>query len=214
MGGLCLQIGGFAEYLCCDAIQAIPLSDQIGDAEAASLVTAYATAHHALKQRAGLQAGETLLVTGASGGTGLAAIQIGRLMGARVIAAASSEHKLEAAAAAGADELINYDVDDLKSSVKKLTDGAGVDVVYEVVGGDIFDACSRCMAWNGRLLVVGFAGGTIPRFPVNLALVKGFAVVGVFWGSFTTRQNTDYQQNMRELLQWLESGKIRVIVIH
>ena len=186
--------------------------NEISDDEAAGLVTAHATAHHGLKQRANIQPGETLLVTGAAGGTGLAAVQIGKLMGAKVIAVCSTQEKLDMAKANGADILINYSEVDLKTAIKEVTNGKGVDVVYECVGGDTFHACSRSMAWNGRLLVVGFAGGTIPEFPVNLSLVKGYSVVGVFWGSFTQHQPQDFAQNMRELLTWYVQGKVKVVV--
>jgi NADPH:quinone reductase len=208
---LCM-LGGYAEKVVCPATHVMPLPDAIPDEEAAALVTAHATAHHALKQRAQLQAGETLLVTGAAGGTGLAAVQIGKLMGAKVIAVCSTQEKLDMAKANGADILINYTTTDLKTAIKDATDGKGVDVVYECVGGDTFHACSRSMAWNGRLLVVGFAGGTIPEFPVNLSLVKGFSVVGVFWGSFTQHQPKDFAANMQELLTWYVQGKVKVVV--
>jgi NADPH2:quinone reductase len=176
------------------------------------LVTAHATAHHGLKQRAQIKPGETLLVTGAAGGTGLAAVQIGKEMGATVIAVCSTQEKLDVAKANGADILINYTQTDLKTAIKEVTAGKGVDVVYECVGGDAFNACSRSMAWNGRLLVVGFASGTIPDFPVNLALVKGYSVMGVFWGSFTQHQPKDFAANMHELLNWYVQGKVKVVV--
>ncbi|MBB6522150.1 NADPH:quinone oxidoreductase family protein [Pseudoteredinibacter isoporae] len=205
-------VGGYAEKALCPATHLIPIPDGISDAEAAGLTTAHATAHHALKQRANIQPGETLLVTGAAGGTGLAAVQIGKAMGATVIAACSSEEKLQLAKENGADILINYKENDLKTELKAINDGKGIDVVYDTVGGDAFDACSRCMAWNGRLLIIGFASGEIPKFPVNLALVKGYSVVGVFWGSFTAHQPKDFADNMRELLGWYLQGKVKVVV--
>ena len=208
---LCM-LGGYAQKVACPATHVIPIPDAIPDDEAAALVTAHATAHHALKQRAQIKPGETLLVTGAAGGTGLAAVQIGKLMGAKVIAVCSTQEKLDVAKANGADILINYTDSDLKTAIKEATNGKGVDVVYECVGGDAFHACSRSMAWNGRLLVVGFAGGTIPELPVNLCLVKGYSVVGVFWGSFTQHQPKDFAANMQELLTWYVQGKVRVIV--
>ncbi|GAC25675.1 MAG: NADPH:quinone oxidoreductase [Alteromonadaceae bacterium] len=208
---LCM-LGGYAEKVACAATHVMPLPDEISFDEAAGLVTAHATAHHGLKQRANIQPGETLLVTGAAGGTGLAAVQIGKQMGAKVIAVCSTQEKLDMAKANGADILINYSEVDLKSAIKDVTNGKGVDVVYECVGGDTFHACSRSMAWNGRLLVVGFAGGTIPEFPVNLSLVKGYSVVGVFWGSFTQHQPQDFAQNMKELLTWYVQGKVKVVV--
>jgi NADPH2:quinone reductase len=204
--------GGYAEKVACPATHVLPLPDAIPDEEAAALVTAHATAHHALKQRAQIKPGETLLVTGAAGGTGLAAVQIGKEMGAKVIAVCSTQEKLDMAKANGADILINYTETDLKTAIKEVTGGKGVDVVYECVGGDTFHACSRSMAWNGRLLVIGFAGGEIPQFPVNLSLVKGYSVVGVFWGSFTQHQPQDFAENMQELLSWYVQGKVKVIV--
>lgn len=206
------MLNGYAEKIALDASVVMPLPDSIPDDEAAGLITAHATAHHALKQRANLQAGEILVVTGAAGGTGLAAVQIGKAMGATVVAVCSTQEKLDIAKANGADVLINYAEADLKTELKKLNDGKGVDVVYDVVGGDAFDACSRAMAWNGRLLVVGFASGTIPNFPVNLALVKGYAVLGVFWGSFTMHEPKAFMQNMLELMDWYVGGKVKVIV--
>lgn len=208
---LCM-LGGYAEKVACPATHVLPIPDAIPDEEAAALVTAHATAHHALKQRAQIQPGETLVVTGAAGGTGLAAVQIGKIMGAKVIAVCSTQEKLDVAKANGADVLINYTEVDLKTALKDATEGKGADVVYECVGGDTFHACSRSMAWNGRLLVVGFAGGTIPEFPVNLALVKGFSVMGVFWGSFTAHQPQDFAANMQELLTWYVQGKVKVVV--
>ncbi|WP_133469107.1 NADPH:quinone oxidoreductase family protein [Paraglaciecola marina] len=208
---LCM-LGGYAEKVACPATHVLPIPDEIPDEEAAALVTAHATAHHGLKQRAQIKPGETLLVTGAAGGTGLAAVQIGKEMGAKVIAVCSTQEKLDIAKANGADILINYTNTDLKTAIKDVTNGKGVDVVYECVGGDTFHACSRSMAWNGRLLVVGFAGGTIPELPVNLSLVKGYSVVGVFWGSFTQHQPQDFAANMQELLTWYVQGKVKVVV--
>ncbi|MEW9796607.1 NADPH:quinone oxidoreductase family protein [Alteromonas sp. CYL-A6] len=206
------NLGGYAEKVCVPAMQVMPLPDPIPTQEAAALVTAHATAHHALKQRAQIQPGETLVVTGAAGGTGLAAVQIGKALGARVIAVCSTEEKLALAKANGADVLINYKEHDLKETLKDVTDGKGADVVYECVGGDTFHACSRSMAWGGRLLVVGFASGDIPKFPVNLALVKGYSLVGVFWGVFTQKQPKVFAQNMQELLSWYVEGKVKVVV--
>lgn len=207
-----VTLGGYAEKALIPAMQVMPLPDAIPSDEAAALVTAHATAHHALKQRANLQPGETLVVTGAAGGTGLAAVQIGKIMGAKVIAVCSTQEKLDLAQANGADILINYTERDLKDALKEATDGKGADVVYECVGGDTFHACSRSMAWEGRLLVIGFAGGDIPKFPVNLSLVKGYSVVGVFWGSFTQHDPKTFQANMQELLQWYVEGKVKVVV--
>jgi len=179
---------------------------------AAAFSMTYGTSMHALKQRAQLQPGETLLVLGASGGVGLAAVEIGKAMGARVIAAASSAEKLAVAKAFGADELINYGQDNLKDEIKRLTDGNGVDVIYDPVGGDLFDQAIRSIAWNGRLLVVGFASGRIPELPVNLALLKGASVVGVFWGSFAQRQPQDNAANFQQLFSWYAEGKLKPLV--
>jgi NADPH2:quinone reductase len=179
---------------------------------AAAFSMTYGTSMHALKQRANLQPGETLLVLGASGGVGLAAVEIGKAMGARVIAAASSADKLAVAKAAGADELINYSEASLKDEVKRLTDGNGADVIYDPVGGDLFDQAIRAIAWNGRLLVVGFASGRIPELPVNLALLKGAAVVGVFWGAFAQRQPQDNAANFQQLFGWYAEGKLKPLV--
>ena len=206
------MVGGYAEKVAINSRMVLPLPDFISFEQGAGLITAHATAHHALKQRANLKKGETLLVTGASGGTGLAAIQIGKAMGAKVIALCSSEEKLAAAKEQGADELLLSTDPELKNRIKAVTDNKGVDVAYEVVGGEVFDQVSRAMAWNGRLLVVGFASGSIPEFPVNLALVKGFSVIGVFWGSFAQKEPANFMLNMQELLAWYKQGAIQVVI--
>ena len=202
-----MQLGAFAEKVAVDEAAAMPLPDGFDAGIACALVCGYGTAHHALKQRADLKPGETLLVLGAAGATGLAAIQIGKTMGARVIAVASSAEKQALARAEGADEAIGYD--DLRGDIKRLTDGAGVDVAFDPVGGEAFDALARSMAWNGRLLVIGFASGTIPKLPVNLALVKGYSLVGVFWGAFTRKEPAVFADNMRELMGWAVDGSVR-----
>jgi len=204
------MLGGYAEKIAVDAAQAFVMPDAMDGADACAMMVAYGTSHHALKQRANLQAGEVLVVFGAAGATGIAAVQIGKIMGARVIAVASSEEKRKLALDSGADEAIGYD--NLKDDIKKLTDGKGADVVYDVVGGDAFDAATRFMARNGRLLVIGFASGDIPKFPVNLALVKEYAVVGVFWGNFTMYKPADYAANMKELFDWYAQGKITPLI--
>ncbi|MAP18187.1 MAG: NADPH:quinone oxidoreductase [Aurantimonas sp.] len=202
-----MQLGAFAEKVAVDEAAAMPLPDGFDAGIACALVCGYGTAHHALKQRADLKPGETLLVLGAAGATGLAAIQIGKTMGARVIAVASSAEKQALAKAEGADEAIGYE--DLRGDIKRLTDGAGVDVAFDPVGGEAFDALARSMAWNGRLLVIGFASGTIPKLPVNLALVKGYSLVGVFWGAFTRKEPEVFAENMRELMGWAVDGSVR-----
>jgi NADPH:quinone reductase len=205
-----LQMGGFAEQAVLSANQLIPLPDSVPFVDAANLLCAHGTAHHGLKQRAKLQPDENLVVLGAAGGTGLGAVQIGKAMGARVIAVCSTEEKLETARQSGADVLINASESDLKAAINDATDGKGADVVYDVVGGDAFTACSRAMARNGRLLIVGFASGDIPQFPVNLALVKEYAVIGVFWGSWATHEPAAFAENVAELFAWYDQGKVSV----
>lgn len=204
--------GSFAEQVAVPGYNVMPIPKGIDFNSAAAFGMTYGTSMHALKQRANLQPGETLLVLGASGGVGLAAVEIGKAMGARVIAAASSDEKLEVAKAAGADLLINYSTSSLKEKVKELTGGQGADVIYDPVGGDLFDEAIRSIAWNGRLLVVGFASGHIPELPVNLALLKGAAVVGVFWGSFAQRQPQDNLANFQQLFAWHAEGKLNPLV--
>ncbi|AYF89530.1 NADPH:quinone oxidoreductase family protein [Pseudomonas sp. JS3066] len=204
--------GSFAEQVAVPSYNVMPIPKGIDFNSAAAFGMTYGTSMHALKQRANLQPGETLLVLGASGGVGLAAVEIGKAMGARVIAAASSAEKLAVAKAAGADALINYSEESLKDRVKELTGGQGADVIYDPVGGDLFDAAVRSINWNGRLLVVGFASGRIPELPVNLALLKGASVVGVFWGSFAQRQPQDNLANFQQLFAWYAEGKLKPLV--
>ena len=200
--------GGFAEELAVDANRLIKMSDKMEFEKASAFILTYGTSYHALKDRANIQPGETLLVLGASGGVGLAAIQIGKAMGARVIAAASTKEKLDVCAANGADELINYSSEDLRARVKEITQGAGVDVIYDPVGGPLSEKALRDMSWRGRFLVVGFAVGEIPKVPLNLALLKGCSIVGVFWGDFTRREPALNDANNRELMRLFEAGKI------
>lgn len=202
-------VGGFAEAVCVPASQAVTLPEQIGDEVAAAFTLTYATAHHALIERAQLKSRETLLVLGAGGGVGLAAVQIGRLIGARVIAAASTDEKLAAAHRAGADDLINYSALDLRESVKTITAGKGADVIFDPVGGAYTEAALRAIAWRGRLLVVGFANGEIPRIPANLLLIKGAAAVGVFWGDFAKREPAANRMLMSSLFGWLAQGRVQ-----
>lgn len=204
------MLGGYAERVKANENNVIQVYDGIDAGKVAALLCGYGTAMHALKQRAGLKAGEWLAVTGAAGLTGLAAVEIGKAMGARVVAIASSEEKRRLALAHGADAAIGYD--NLKDALREATGGEGADVCFEVVGGDVFDACSRAMAWGGRLLVIGFAGGQIPKFPVNLALVKSFSVVGVFWGAFTQRQPGEQAENFTQLVEWHVDGKLKPVV--
>ncbi len=200
--------GGFAEKVAVDADRVFPIPQSLSAEVAATTLYTYGTSYHALKDRAQLQAGETLLVLGAAGGVGLAAVELGTLMGARVIAAASTEEKLALCREKGAVETINYETEDLKTRIKELTGGRGVDVVYDPVGGKFSEAALRGMAWKGRYLVVGFANGEIPQLPMNLPLLKGCSVVGVFWGQFAKLEPKASFQNTRQLLAWIEEGTI------
>lgn len=201
--------GGFAQEALVDAARLIPMPPGVDFPVAASFLLTYATSYHALKDRAQLQPGETLLVLGAAGGVGLAAIEIGKQLGARVLAAASSDEKLETCRQHGADETINYTGEDLRERIKQFTAGKGVDVVYDPVGGEYSEPALRSIAWKGRFLVVGFAAGNIPRIPLNLALLKGCSIVGVFWGAFTEREPQRSAQNLSELLALLSQGKLK-----
>jgi len=204
--------GGFAEEVLAEAAQLIPIPKGMDFTTASAFVLTYGTSHYALKDRAQLKPGETLLVLGAAGGVGLAAVEIGKVMGARVIAAASSDEKLEVCKQHGADEGINYTTEDLRERVKELTQGNGVDVVYDPVGGNYSEAALRSMAWGGRFLVIGFTAGEIPRIPLNLTLLKGCSIVGVFWGSFTARDPKRNQEHLQELLTWFVTGKIKPLI--
>lgn len=201
--------GGYAEEVVAEAGRLIPMPDDMDFPVAAAFTLTYGTSHHALKDRAKLQPGETLLVLGAAGGVGLAAVELGKAMGARVIAAASSEEKLALCRAHGADDTIDYSREDLRERIKQLTDGRGVDVVYDPVGGDFSEPALRGMAWNGRFLVVGFAAGRIPSLPLNLPLLKGCAIVGVFWGAFTRNEPQRNAANLAELMQWIGDGRLK-----
>ncbi|MBM3396411.1 MAG: NADPH:quinone oxidoreductase family protein [Betaproteobacteria bacterium] len=201
--------GGFAQEMLVDAARIIPMPDAMDFVPASAFVLTYGTSYHALKDRAQLQAGETLLVLGASGGVGLAAVQLGKAMGARVIAAASSDDKLAVCRQSGADETVNYVKEDLRARIKSITGGRGVDVVYDPVGGAYSELALRDMAWNGRFLVVGFAAGDIPKIPLNLALLKGCSIVGVFWGAFTRHEAARNQRNNEELMALYLAGKVK-----
>ena len=201
--------GGFAEEVVVDAVKLIPMPPGLDFVVASAFVLTYATSYHALKDRAQLQPGETLLVLGAAGGVGLAAIEIGMQLGATVIAAASSDAKLETCRQHGASETINYATQDLRERIKQISGGKGVDVIFDPVGGEFAEPALRSIAWKGRYLVIGFAAGDIPRIPLNLTLLKGCAIVGVFWGAFTEREPGHSAENMRELLTWLAESKLR-----
>lgn len=205
-------IGGMAEQVLVapSAVRKIP--DNMDFKTAAGFAMVYTTSYHALKQRGQLKAGETLLVLGASGGVGMAAVELGKLMGARVIAAASSDEKLDFVKQADPDELLNYGDGELKEKVKALTDAKGADVIYDPVGGDLFDQSTRCINWNGRILVVGFTSGRIPEYKANLALLKGASMVGVFLGRFRKEEPKLYEENFAELLDFYRNGRLRPIV--
>jgi NADPH2:quinone reductase len=207
---MCMTLsGGFAEQTICKAEDLIARPSFMPSTVAAGFTMTYGTSMHALKQRARLQPGETLLVLGAGGGVGLAAVEIGKQMNATVIAAASSAEKLKAAEDAGADHLIDYSQQDLRSALKDIVGKKGVDVVYDPVGGDMFEAALRSTAWGGRVLVVGFASGEIPKVPVNLALLKGCSIVGVFWGAFRLNYTEEDNENFKELFAWYDQGKLK-----
>ena len=204
--------GCFAERIVVPAASLRAKPTQLSYAQASGISTTYGTSYYALKQRAQLQPGETLLVLGAAGGVGLAAVELGKAMGARVIAAASSQTKLDIAAQAGADELIDYSDGELKEKVKALTEGRGADVIYDPVGGDFFEQCLRCINWYGRVLVVGFVGGDIPRVPTNLILLKSCQVVGVFYGAWSAKAGKEAKANFAEILEMCETGKLKPLV--
>lgn len=205
-------LGGFAEYACAPARLVAQIPENVTDEAAAAFTLTYATSQHALVNRAQIAPGECLLVLGAGGGVGLAAIELGKIAGARVIAAASSEEKLQAAAERGADAVFNYTTTDLREAIMSMTHGRGVDVVYDPVGGDNTEIGVRCLAWRGRLLVVGFAQGEIPKLPINLLLLKEASAMGVFWGEFARRDPAANQAMLRELFGWLAHGRLKPLV--
>ena len=201
--------GAFAEIVKASEKKIIPLNDNVDFETASILPMVYGTSAHALIQRGKLKKGETLLVHGAAGGVGLAAVEIGKAMGARVIATASTDEKCQVAREHGADETINYSNGQFKEIVKSMTDGKGADVIYDPVGGDVFDQSLRCIAWEGRLLVVGFTSGRIPSAPANLALLKSCDIVGVFWGAFVERTPHINLENFEKLYKWIDEGFIK-----
>jgi NADPH2:quinone reductase len=208
--------GAFAEKWLVPGAMVLPLPEGLSFEQAAGFTMTYGTSYYALKQRAGLQPGETLLVLGAAGGVGSAAVELGKAMGATVIAAASTPEKLDFASSLGADHTIDYTASDLRESVKEFTAGRGVDVVYDPVGGPISEPALRSIAWDGRLLVVGFAAGDIPSIPLNLPLLKSASIVGVFWGAWMRRGSPATAENVRELYQMAATGRIepRISAIH
>ena len=200
--------GAMAEQFLVPANNVFSLPDTVSMSKGAALSMAYGTSYYALVDRARLKTGETLMITGASGGVGSAAIQLGKALGARVIAAVSSDQKASVAQSLGADETINYSVESLKERTKELTEGEGADVIYDSVGGDTFLECLRCINWEGRILVVGFASGDIPKAPMNLPLLKGSSIVGVFWGAFAGRSPERNRANFAQIFEWVEDGTI------
>lgn len=200
--------GGFAQNVKVQADRVFAIPQQMDFITAASTLYTFGTAYHALKDRADIKPGETLLVLGAAGGVGLAAVALGKVMGARVIAAASTTEKLETCKAHGAEQVINYETENLKDRIKELTEDKGVDVILDVVGGKYAEPALRGMAWKGRYLVVGFAAGEIPKLPFNLALLKGCSVMGVFWGRFSSEEPQKNQQNIMELVIMIQKGQI------
>jgi NADPH2:quinone reductase len=200
--------GGAREKVVVAAASLVPVPDAVSDAVASAVSVTFGTAIHGLKDRARLKPGETVAVLGATGGAGQAAVEIARLMGARVIAAGSSDEKLAITRSLGADEVVNYDAVDLKQALKDLTGGRGVDVVYDCVGGRYAEPAVRALAWEGRFLVVGFAAGEIPKLPLNLLLLKGADAVGVFWGEAVRRNPEHHRANMIEVLRWVADGKL------
>jgi NADPH:quinone reductase len=204
--------GGFGTHACVKAAQALPLPPGFKLEHAAAFAFTYGTSHHALMDRGALQAGETVLVLGAAGGVGTAAVQIAKAAGARVIAAASTDDKCATCQSIGADAVINYSQQNLRDELKRLTQGKGPDVVYDPVGGDLAEPAFRSIAWRGRYLVIGFAGGGIPALPFNLPLLKGASVVGVFWGDFVRREPEANARSLAQLARWYGEGKVRPVI--
>jgi len=201
--------GAFAEEVKVEAGRLVPIPEGMDFATASAFLLTYGTSDHALRDRGALRRGETLAVLGAAGGVGLAAIEIGKALGAHVIACASSADKLEVCREHGADALVNYTTEDLRERIRELTGGRGVDVVYDAVGGPYTEPALRATAWRGRLLVVGFAAGEIPKIPLNLPLLKGCAIVGVFWGEFARREPRAFAESIAQLGAWYREGRLR-----
>ncbi len=204
--------GGFGTHACVKASQVLPLPPGFAMTDGAAFAFTYGTSHHALMDRGQLKAGETVLVLGAAGGVGSAALQIAKAAGARVIAAASSDEKCALCRELGADATLNYSTQDVRETLKALTGGKGPDVVYDPVGGALAEPVFRSIAWRGRYLVIGFAGGGIPALPWNLALLKGASVVGVFWGEFVKREPQAFAAGLGELVRWYGEGKVKPVI--
>lgn len=206
--------GGFGTHTVTAAAKLMPLPPTFSFEDAAAFLCTYGTTYHGLIDRGALKAGETVLVLGAAGGVGTAAIQIAKAAGAKVIAAASTDEKCALCKELGADATINYTTQNLRDELKTLTDGKGPDVIYDPVGGDFTEAAFRSIAWRGRLLVVGFANGTIPAIPLNLALLKGASIMGVFWGEFARREPHNNAASLMALATWYAEGKIKPLIEH
>lgn len=205
-------VGAYAEQIVVPAASCFPMPDTFSFEEAAAFTMIYGTSYYALKQRGQLRSGETLLVLGASGGVGMAAVELGKLMGATVIAAGGNNDKLAVCQERGADHIVNYNDADWKDQVKQLTGGNGADVIYDAVGGEYTQTALRCINWGGRLLVIGFASGDIPQLAANLTLLKSSSVVGVFWGASLAKEPEANQENFKELFNWSMEGKIKPYV--
>jgi len=204
------EIGGFSEYVCINKKLVIPISDNINSLAGASLPINYGTTYYALKRRAKAKSGESLLILGASGGVGTASVQLGKILGLTTIAAVGSSEKEDYVKSLGVDHVIRYDTENLKEAAKKLTGGKGVDIVVDPVGGDVTEEALRATAWNGRLLVIGFAQGEIPKIPLNITLVKGVSIVGVWWGRWTQTSPKETAEDFKELIGFVNDGKLNI----
>jgi NADPH2:quinone reductase len=207
-----LEQGGYAEQVLTQESDCFPIPPEMDFATAAGFAIAYGTSHGALDWRAQIKPGETLLVLGASGGVGLTAVEIGKAMGATVIASAGGPEKLAIAKAHGADHLIDYRAETLRQRIKEIRDGGGVDVVYDPVGGELFDQALRCANWGGRLIIVGFAGGAVPQIPANYLLVKNLAAMGIYWGGYRRRQPQLVEASFRRLFAWYREGRLKPLI--
>ena len=204
------EIGGFSEYVCINKKLVIPISDNINSLAGASLPINYGTTYYALKRRAKAKSGESLVILGASGGVGTASVQLGKILGLTTIAAVGSNEKEDYVKSLGVDHVIRYDTENLKEAAKKLTGGKGVDIVLDPVGGDVTEEALRATAWNGRLLVIGFAQGEIPKIPLNITLVKGVSIVGVWWGRWTQTSPKQTAEDFKELIGFINDGKLNI----
>ncbi len=207
-----IRSGGFSEEVLVPVDKIFQMPENMDFKTASALIMTYGTSHYALKHRAKLEPGETLLVLGAGGGVGLAAVELGKIMGARVIASASTDDKLMVCQKSGADELINYSTQNFRTAISQITNGKGVDVVCDPVGGEITESALRCTSWKGRYMVMGFASGEIPKIALNLPLLKGNSIIGVFWSDFIQREKEAYVCIVQDLISWFLEGKLNPIV--